>query len=156
MAFLLERDGLNGKSGKAFTTIDGRNVELFGLKKFEATEEYQKSDFPVVGTKSIQQKITGVKHTGSCTVYYGTPEFVKIAAEFQRTGKMPDITFQVTNDDPATTVGSQTIAYYNVVLDKIPLSILDDSADFLETEIAFTYGSFEVLKAFNTRPAVLG
>lgn len=156
MAFLLERDGLNGKSGKGFATIDGRNVELFGLKKFEATEEYQKSDFPVVGTKTIQQKITGVKHNGSMTVYYGTPEFVKIAHEYQRTGKMPDITLQVTNDDPATTVGSQTIAYYNVVLDKIPLSMLDDSADFLEEEISFSYGSFEPLTQFKARPATLG
>lgn len=156
MSYLLERDGLNGKSGKAFATIEGRNVELFGLKKFEANEEYQKTDFPVVGTKSIQQKITGVKHTGTMTVYYGTPEFVKIAHEFQRTGRMPDITLQVTNDDQATTVGSQTIAYYSVTLDKIPVSILDDSADFLEEEIPFTYGSFEPLTQFNNRPAVLG
>lgn len=156
MSYLLERDGLSGKSGKAFATIEGRNVVLFGLKKFEATEEYQKSDFPVVGTKSIQQKITGVKHSGSMTVYYGTPEFVKIAHDFQKTGIMPEITLQVTNHDEATTVGSQTIAYYDVVLDKIPLSTLDDSADFLEEEIPFTYGSFEPLTAFKSRPDRLG
>lgn len=156
MAFLLQNDGINGKSGKAFATIDGKNVELFGLKKFEATEEYNKSDFPVVGTKTIQQKITGVKHNGSMSVYYGTPAFVKVANDFQKTGKMPDISLQVTNDDPATSVGTQTIAYYNVVLDKIPLSMLDDSADFLEEEVSFTYGSFEVLTQFIDKPAVLG
>lgn len=156
MAFLLERDGLNGKSGKGFATVEGRNVELFGLKKFSATEEYQKSDFPVVGTKTIQQKITGVKHNGSMTVYYGTPVFAKIAHDFQQMGKMPEITLQVTNDDPAATVGAQTIAYYNVVLDKIPLSTLDDSTDFLEEEITFSYGRFELLGQFNERPATLG
>lgn len=156
MAYLLERDGMNGKSGKGFVTVEGKNVELFGLKKFEAVEEYQKTDFPVVGTKTIQQKITGVKHNGSMSVYYGTPTFVQIAHDFQRTGRMPEITLQVTNSDPATSVGTQTIAYYNVVLDKLPLSVLDDSADFLEEEITFTYGRFEVLSRFVERPDVLG
>ena len=33
MSFLLERDALNGKSGKAILTRDGRNHELFGAKK---------------------------------------------------------------------------------------------------------------------------
>ncbi len=28
MSFLLERDALNGKAGRAFAVIDGRNVEM--------------------------------------------------------------------------------------------------------------------------------
>ena len=36
MSFLLERDALSGKAGRAFATIDGRNVEMFGIKKFQA------------------------------------------------------------------------------------------------------------------------
>lgn len=155
MAYLLERDGVNGKSGKAFATIDGRNVELFGLRKFEANAEFNKVDFPVVGTKTVQQKITNMKISGSFTIYYGTPEFVKIAHEYQRTGILPEITLQVTNSDEATSVGVQTVAYYGVNLDKIPLSKLDDSADNLDEEISFTAASFEPLNNFVT-PANLG
>lgn len=155
MSFLLERDGLNGKAGKGFATIDGRNVELFGLKKFEANAEFNKADFPVVGTKTVQQKLTNMKISGSFTIYYGTPEFIKLAHEYQKRGKMPDITLQVTNDDPASTVGVQTVAYYGVNLDKIPLSKLDDSADVLDEEISFTAASFEPLRHFNS-PASLG
>lgn len=155
MSFLLERDGLNGKSGKAFATIGGRNVELFGLKKFEANAEFNKADFPVVGTKTVQQKLTNMKISGSFTIYYGTPEFIRLAHEYQKTGKMPEITLQVTNDDPAATVGVQTLAYYGVNLDKVPLSKLDDSADFLDEEISFTAATFEILSGFNS-PASLG
>ena len=50
MAFLLERDALNGKQGKAFITINGEINELFSIKKFSADVEYQKADFKVVGT----------------------------------------------------------------------------------------------------------
>lgn len=155
MGFLLERDGLNGKSGKAFATIDGRNVELFGLKKFEANAEFDKADFPVCGTKTVQQKITKMKISGSFTIYYGTPEFIKIAHDYQAKGTLPEITLQVTNSDSASSVGTQTVAYYGVNLDKIPLSLLDDSADALEEEVSFTAASFEPLDNFNA-PAVLG
>lgn len=155
MAFLLERDGVNGKAGKGFATINGRNVELFGLKKFEANAEFNKVDFPVVGTKTVQQKLTNMKITGSFTIYYGTPDFVQIAQEYQRTGKLPELTLQVTNDDEATSVGVQTVAYYGVNLDKIPLSKLDDSSDALDEEISFTAASFEILSGF-TAPTNLG
>ena len=40
MSFLLERDALNGKEGKAFATIDGRNVEMFGMKKFNTDADF--------------------------------------------------------------------------------------------------------------------
>ena len=40
MSFLLEKDALNGKSGKAIFTKDGRNHELFGAKKIQAEMTY--------------------------------------------------------------------------------------------------------------------
>ena len=155
MSYLLERDGLNGKSGTAFATINGRNVLLFGLKKFEANAEFNTADFPVVGTKKVQQKVTGMKTSGSFTIYYGTPEFINIAPQYQNSGTLPEITLQVTNNDNGSTVGTQTVAYYGVNLSKIPLSLLDDSADFLEEEVSFTASSFEPLSSF-TAPTNLG
>lgn len=155
MAYLLQNDAVNGKSGKAFCTIDGRNVELFGLRSLTATEEYITKNFPVVGTKTVQEGITAVQHTGTFTIYYGTPEFVAIARAFNQNGKMPEITLQVTNDDEGTSLGVQTIAYYGVVLKKIPVSMLNDGADYLAEEIPFSYHYFEVLSAFGT-PGKLG
>mgnify|MGYP000134527272 CR=1 FL=1 len=62
--FLLERDALNGKEGKAFMTLNGRNIEMFSLKKFQSDAEFQESDFKVVGTRLVQKKATGVSLTG--------------------------------------------------------------------------------------------
>ena len=36
MAYLLANDGVSGKAGSAFMVKNGRNIELFGIKKFEA------------------------------------------------------------------------------------------------------------------------
>ncbi|WP_313583352.1 phage tail tube protein [Lacrimispora sp.] len=155
MSFLLERDALNGKAGRAFAVIDGRNVEMFGLKKIQADAEFQESDFTVVGTNLIQKKTKGVTLTGSATIYYGTPEFLNMLKAYLKTGILPYFTIQITNNDESTTVGSQTVALYNVKLSKLPIAILDDSADYLSMDISFSFTNVEVLNAFKA-PAQLG
>jgi len=155
MSYLLERDALNGKQGKAFLTLNGENNELFSIKKFQTDVEYQKADFKVVGTTTVQQKTTGAKKTGSMTIYYGTPLFIQMAQEYEKNGKVVYFDMQVENDDPATSVGKQTVVYYGCSLDKIPLSMLDSDSDFLEEEVGFSYTSFEVLDNFNN-PTNLG
>lgn len=155
MAFLLERDALNGKAGRAFATIDGRNVEMFGLKKFQADAEFQESDLKVVGTNLIQKKTSGVSLTGSATIYYGTPEFLNMLTQYLKTGSLPYFTFQITNDDEGGTVGRQTVALYNVKLQKLPIAMLDADTDYLSMDISFSFTNVEVLNAF-TAPAQLG
>ena len=156
MSFLLERDALNGKQGSACITLDGRNIEMFGLKKFNSDAEFQESDFKVVGTTLVQKKTTGVSLTGSMTIYYGTPHFIRILQDYIKTGKLPYFTIQITNDDPSTSVGTQTVVLYNVKLQKVPVAVLDAEADFLEMEVSFSYTSMEVLNYFNDVPEQLG
>lgn len=108
MSFLLERDALNGKSGSGFLKINGENHQMFGMKKFQSDAEFQEEDFKVVGTTLVQTKTTGVKLTGTMTLYYGSPYFLKLLDEYLKTGKLPYFTMQIENDDPSTTVGTQT------------------------------------------------
>ena len=155
MSFLLERDALHGKSGTAFLSRDGENHELFGLKKFESNAEFQESDFKVVGTTLVQKKTTGVTLTGTATIYYGTPYFLKMLEEYLRTGTLPYFTIQITNDDPTSSVGKQTVALYNVKLSKVPVALLDADSDWLESEISFSFTDLAVLD-WCKDPATLG
>lgn len=156
MSFLLERDALNGKQGSAFMTIGGQNIEMFNIKKFQSDAEFQETDFKVVGTTLVQKKTTGVTLTGTMTIYYGTPHFLRLLQEYLKTGRLPYFTLQITNDDPATSVGTQTVVLYNVKLQKLPVAMLDADADFLEMEVGFSYTNIEVLNYFNDAPAQLG
>lgn len=155
MSFLLERDALNGKQGKAIITIDGENKELFQCKKLQTDAEFTEADFKVVGTTLVQKKTTGVNLTGSMTIYYGSPLFIKMVQEYVKTGKIPYFDLQVENEDPATSVGKQTVVYTNCKLSKVPLSILDADTEFLEEEVGFSYTGVEVLDWF-TDPAQVG
>lgn len=156
MSFLLESDALNGKQGSAFMTLDGQNIEIFGMKKFQSDAEFQETDFKVVGTTLVQKKTTGVSLTGTMTIYFGTPHFLRLLQEYLKTGRLPYFTLQITNDDPATSVGTQTVVLYNVKLQKLPVAMLDADADFLEMEVGFSYTNIEVLNYFNDTPAQLG
>ena len=57
MSFLLANDGVDGKAGSAFMVKNGRNIELFGIKKFESDAEILTSEFPVVGSLVNQTKV---------------------------------------------------------------------------------------------------
>lgn len=156
MSFLLERDTLNGAAGKAVVIRDGQVQELFGAKNVKTQAETAVSDMKVIGTKKAQQKPGAVKLTGTMTVYYGTPLFLDMVAQYIRTGVMPYFNLQVTNDDPTATVGVQTVAYYNCKLTgTIPLSVLDADADMLTMDVSFTYEDFEPLSSFHA-PAETG
>ncbi|MFR2781282.1 MAG: phage tail tube protein [Clostridium sp.] len=103
----------------------------------------------------VQKKTTGVSLTGSMTIYYGTPHFLRMLQDYLKTGKLPYFTIQITNDDPSSTVGTQTVVFYNVKLQKLPISSLDADADFLEMEVGFSYTNIEVLNWFKD-PEQLG
>ena len=90
------------------------------------------------------------------TIYYGTPHFLRLLQEYLKTGRLPYFTLQITNDDPSTSVGTQTVVLYNVKLQKLPVAMLDADADFLEMEVSFSYTNLEVLNYFNDQPSQLG
>lgn len=155
MAYLLERDALNGKEGRVICTIDGRQIEMFGVKKIQLDYDLQETDLKVVGTRLVQKKTTGITFTGEMEIYYGTPEFKRMIQNYVKTGELPYLTLQVTNDDPATTIGVQTVVLYNVKIQKGLLALLDADSDFLTESVSFSFTSFELLSEFN-RPLNLG
>jgi hypothetical protein len=155
MAYLLERDTLNGKEGRAFCTINGQQVEMFSMKKIQVDSSLEEADMKVVGTRLVQKKTTGITFSGSMDLYYGTPQFRQMVYNYRKTGAMPYFTIQITNDDPATSVGRQTIILYNVKVQSLPLAMLDADTDILTETVAFSFTHFEIIDSFNA-PAQLG
>lgn len=155
MAYLLERDALNGKEGRAVCTINGKQIELFGVKNIKIDYSLDSSDFKIVGTRLVQKKTTGVQLSGSMSIVYGTPEFKQMVRDYMVTGAIPYFTLQIENNDPATTVGQQTIALYNCRLNSGNIAQLDADADFLTEDVSFDFTQFEILKSFHS-PERLG
>lgn len=156
MAYLLAKDTVNGAEGKIFITVDGKNIEVACMRNITTNGEIQGEDMRVIGTRKIQNKPNGAKLTGTGNIYYGTNLFTDMVLKYINEGIMTQFDIQITNRDPSTTIGSQTIAYYGCQLTgTIPLSILNDEESMLNYDFNFTYTNVARLTAFND-PAELG
>lgn len=155
MSYILEKDLINGKQGTAIVTINGQNHTLFHCRKIEAKTTFNKADIKVTGTTTIQKKPTGQTKTGTLNMYYGSPYFVDLAHEYEKTGKTLYFDLMIENNDPTTSVGARRIALYGCSLDEIPIAKLDADADALDEELGFSFTSWEKLENFHD-PAQLG
>lgn len=148
--YLLAKDTVNGAAGKVIVTIDGKNIEVAGMRNITTNADIQSSDMRVVGTRTIQDKPNGAKLTGTGNIYYGTDLFTSMILQYINTGTMPEFTLQITNDDQATSVGTQSMAYYGCHLTgTIPLSILNSEETMLNYDFNFAYTRVAQLSAFN-------
>ena len=151
MAYLLARDTVNGAEGSVFVTVNGKNVQVAGMKNVRLDAELQSQDMRVIGTRSIQTKNNGVKQSGTGTIYYGDDLFRDMILEYIQTGNMRQFDIQLTNSDPTTTLGSQTIVAYGCTLTgTIPLAILDDEESMLNYDFSFSYTSVAKVGSFTT------
>lgn len=154
--YLLAKDTVNGAEGKVFVTRDGKQIEVASMMNITTYAEIQGKEMRVVGTRTIQNKANGAKQTGKGNIYYGTSLWTDMVLEYINTGNMPQFDLQITNDDPTSSVGSQSIAYYGCELTgSIPLSILDSEEAMLNYEFNFTYTRVAKLRSFN-EPASYG
>lgn len=159
MSYLLARDTVNGAEGKIFVTRNGQNIEVAGMRNITTNAEVQSSDMQVIGTRKIQDKPNGAKLTGTGNVYYGSNGsnlWRDMVLQYINTGVMEEFDIQVTNQDPTTSIGSQSIAYYGCHLTgTIPISILNSEEAMLNYDFNFVYTDVAALSKFQD-PTQLG
>lgn len=154
--YLLSKDTVSGASGKVILTVDGKNVEVAGMRNITTNAEIQSTDMRVIGTKRIQDKPNGAKLTGKGNIYYGSNLFTDMVLDYINRGIIREFTVQIINDDPATSLGSQDMAYYGCHLTgTIPLSILDSQEAMMNYDFNFAWTRVSRLRSFND-PEQLG
>lgn len=150
MAFLRESDAISGKHAKAFLTINGQVEELFYARTLEATIEKNKTDVPTLGKTNVGQKAVGWNGTGTMNIYYVTSLFRRKMLEYIKTGRDFYFDLQVTNEDPTSTVGRQTVVLKNCNLDSIIAAQFDATSDeALNEDVSFTFDDYDILEQFN-------
>ena len=152
MAFLLERDTVNGAEGTVYITRNGKQIEVIGLKNIQPVGGIQSTDMRSIGTRVIQDKPNGVKLTAKGKVYYGSNGsnlFQEMLLNYITKGVMEYFDVQINNTAPTVSMGSQIMAYYGCHLTgEIPLSILDDEKAMLDYEFNFAYTRVARIQGF--------
>lgn len=148
MVYLDKHNILSGKEGSIFMTVNGRNINLIQTRQVEASLKLTKKEFAVLNKRIDQNKITGSKGEGKMNLYRMSSDFMKIAKQYLDSGQFPDVTLKVTNDDPQSFVGRNTVLLKGVVFDTIPLTSLDVDKEGLDEDVDFTFDDFDILDEF--------
>ncbi|APO44324.1 phage portal protein [Paenibacillus xylanexedens] len=149
MAFLKASDTISGQEGRAYATINGQTEEMFYVKTLEATVEKQKAEVKTLGRRGIQHKATGWSGSGSMTIFYTTSRFRELMLQYMQNGVDTYFDIEVTNEDPSSTIGKQTVTLKGVNLDSVIMASLDTEAEALEEEVSFTFEDVDMPVSFN-------
>jgi len=142
-------DAVSGSLASAYVTIDGRRYLFMQLINFEGNMEVNSVEVPILGKTGKGNKPAGWTGKWSATTHYNTSIFREILLEYKKTGYMPPMEIQTTNEDSATAAGSQTIVYKGCLINGGVLSKIDVEADYLDEEIEGTFDDWDMPEKFN-------
>ncbi|MDR1292280.1 MAG: phage tail tube protein [Clostridiales Family XIII bacterium] len=140
---------VSGAEAECFITIAGRRYNFANAKSLEATVEKTKTQLPILGKRSKANKTTSLEYKGSATLYYNTSVLREAMYTYKMTGVDLYAEVQVTNYDPTTNIGRQTVTLLGVNFNSVVLAKFDiDSDDALSEDVEFTFEDFEMPEKF--------
>ena len=134
------KDTVSAKLAECYVTVDGNRYNFMQAIKLEAKVEKTKTEVPILGKTGKGNKSTGWKGSGSATFHYNTSIFRELLERYKRTGEDIYFDIEVTNEDPTSSVGLQTVNLINCNI---------DGGEYLDEDMDFTFEDFEIPNKFN-------
>lgn len=148
------KDAVSASLAECFVTIDSNRYNFMQAIDLEATFEKQKTEVPILGKTGRGNKSTGWRGTGTATFHYNTSIFRELLYRYKNTGEDIYFDIQVTNEDPTSSVGRQTVILKDCNIDGGILAKFDADADYLDETLDFTFEDFEIPEKFNMLPGM--
>ena len=142
------KDAVFGALAQCYVTIGGQRYNCAHATQLEAKAEKNKVEVDILGTTTKGNKAAGVKYTGSMTMHYNQSIFRKMMYQYQKDGTDAYFEIQVTNSDPTSAVGDQTITLKNCNLDDCIIAKFDATGEILDEEVNFTFEKFNIDASF--------
>jgi hypothetical protein len=149
------KDAISAKLAECFVTIKGNRYNFMQMINFEASFEKTKTEVPVLGKTGIGNKATGWKGTFSATAHYNQSIFRTLLQKYKDTGEDVYFEIQVTNDDPTSAAGRQTIVFMDCNTDGGILAKFDADGEYLDEDINGTFEDFKMPESFNLLAGML-
>ena len=143
------KDTVSAKLAECYVTVDGNRYNFMQAIKLEAKVEKTKTEVPILGKTVKGNKSTGWKGSGSATFHYNTSIFRELLERYKRTGEDVYFDIEVTNEDPTSSVGLQTVNLINCNIDGGILAKFDADGEYLDEDMDFTFEDFEIPNKFN-------
>lgn len=150
------KNAISAKMAECWVKIDGKRYNFMSAINVKATLEKQKIDVPILGRPTKGHKAISASITGSAEFHMNTSIWREVAYRFQQTGEDLYFDMQITNEDPTTSIGRQTVILKNCNTDSMLLAAFDaDSDDVLTESLDFTAESFLLQEKFKTMKGMI-
>lgn len=144
------KDSISAKLAECFVTVGNNRYNFMQAINLEANFEKTKSEVPILGKTGKGHKSTGWNGTGSATFHYNTSIFRQMMEDFKNTGNDLYFDIQITNEDPTSAAGRQTVVLVGCNIDGGVLAKFDaDNDDYLDEDMDFTFEDFKIPEKFN-------
>jgi hypothetical protein len=143
------KDAVYGSLAECFITIDGRRLNFMTLTEFESKWDVNVTDVPILGKVGMGHKAAGGSGTWSGTSHYNQSHFREIANGYQKTGVMPYFQIQVSNEDPTSAAGRQTIIHSDCLCDSFILAKFQAGEEVLDEDLSGTFESWDMPEKFS-------
>lgn len=142
------KDAVSASLAECFVTIEGNRYNFMQALNLEAKLEKTKTEVPILGQTGKGNKAVGWKGTGSASFHYNTSIFRELLERFKNTGEDLYFDIQVTNEDPTSSVGRQTVILKGCNIDGGVLAKFDADGEYLDEDMDFTFEDFEIPEKF--------
>lgn len=150
------KDSISAKLAECFVTVGNNRYNFMQAINLEANFEKTKSEVPILGKTGRGHKSTGWNGTGSATFHYNTSIFRQMMEDFKNTGNDVYFDIQITNDDPTSAAGRQTVVLVGCNIDGGILAKFDaDNDDYLDEDMDFTFEDFKIPEKFSLLEGML-
>jgi hypothetical protein len=143
------KDAISASMAECFVTIEGNRYNFMQAINLEASIEKKKSEVPMLGKTGKGNKTTSWKGKGNATFHYNTSIFREMLYKYKSSGEDVYFDIQITNDDPASSAGRQTVILKDCNIDGGILAKFDAGAEFLDEKLDFTFDDFEIPEKFS-------
>lgn len=153
---MMARDAINAKLAECYVTIGNNRYNFMQMRNFEAKFEKSKQEVPILGKTANGNKSTGWKGTFSANMYYNTSVMREMMVQFKDTGADVYFDIQITNEDPSSSAGRQTMTFIDCNIDGGVLAKFDaTSNDPLNEDVNGTFEDFKMPEKFNILDGML-
>ena len=143
------KDALKASLAECFITVDGRRYNFMQLINFEARFETQTTELPILGRTGKANMTTGWTGTFSGEAYYNQSVIREMFEKFKDTGEQTYVEIQITNEDPNSNAGRQTVIFKDALINGGILAKFDADGDYLTEDINGTFDDFVIPTKFN-------
>ena len=142
------KDAICASMAECYVTIDKKRYNFMQAINLEAEMKKTKQEVPILGKTGKGNKATGWSGVGKATFHYNSSVFRELLYKFKEKGEDMYFDIQVTNEDPTSDVGRQTVILKDCNLDGGVIAKFDATAKSLDEEYSFTFEDWEMPEKF--------